>query len=48
MRKLYYDGKIVTMDGQKICDALGVEDGKIVFAGTAADAGLQAWEKKNA
>lgn len=46
MRKLYYDGKIVTMDGQKICDALGVEDGKIVFAGTAADAGLQAWDEK--
>ncbi len=47
MRRLWYHGKVTSMDGQmRHYEALGTEDGKIVFLGTDEEAGNQAWDER--
>ena len=46
MDTLYYNGKIVTMDGDRIAQAVGIEKDRIVFVGSDAEAAdLQADER---
>ena len=47
MRRLWYNGKVVSMDGAMTrYEAVGAEDDKIVFLGTSADALAQSWDEK--
>ena len=47
MRRLWYNGKVVSMDGAMTrYEAVGAEDGKIAFLGTSADALAQGWDEK--
>ena len=46
MRKLWYHGRVVSMDREMTgYEAIGAENGKIVFLGTDAQAGAQAWDE---
>lgn len=46
MRRLWTNGNIASMDPyMRTYEALGAEDGKIVFLGTAAEAAAQTWDE---
>ncbi|MEQ2456108.1 amidohydrolase [Flavonifractor hominis] len=46
MRRLWYNGKVVSMDRvMSRYEAVGVEDGRIVFLGDSAQALQQSWEE---
>lgn len=46
MRRLWTNGIIASMDPyMRTYEALGAEDGKIVFLGTAAEAAAQTWDE---
>ena len=46
MRKLWYNGNVVSMDRQMTrYEAVGVEDGRIVCLGTTAEALSQSWDE---
>ena len=46
MRRLWYNGKVVSMDeAMTRYEAVGTEDGKIVFLGADADALAQSWDE---
>ena len=48
MDTIFYNGKIVTMDGDRIAEAVGIEKDRIVFVGSNEDAaGLEAEERIN-
>ena len=49
MDRIFYNGKISTLDeSDSFCEAVGVEDGKIVFVGSdKVAAGLDAKERVN-
>lgn len=41
MERLFYNGKIVTMDGGRVAEAVGIEKGRIVFVGSDEEASSQ-------
>ena len=47
MKRLWFNGNVVTMDGQMTrCQALGVQDDKIIFLGDTNEALKQSWDEK--
>ena len=47
MRRLWYNGKVVSMDGAMTrYEAVGTEDDRIAFLGSSADALAQGWDEK--
>ena len=38
MDKLFYNGKVVTMDGERIVQAVGIDGDRIVFTGSNEEA----------
>ena len=47
MRRLWYNGKVVSMDaGMSRYEAVGVEDGDIVFLGSGEEGLAQSWDEK--
>ena len=46
MKRLWYNGKIVSMDSTMTrYEAMGVEDDKIVYLGSTAEARTQQWDE---
>ena len=47
MRRLWYNGKVVSMDGAMTrYEAVGTEGDKLVYLGTTAEALAQSWDEK--